>query len=326
MESAALEVALGIAVVFFLAATVVTAANEAITRFFNVRSKALWATLERLLSTSASAQTKVNLKFSAALAGNNDQFRPASGTAAAERAASAPGAVDLLATTSIASLDYVADGKRTKIWHIPKDVFAAALLELAKIKGAGTDATLAQKVGKLVEVYEGTPIGNFLSSLAVSGATTVDEFTTSVGAWFDGQMQRLTDSYRRLTKYFLAVIGLGVALVFNVDAVAISSGLANNADQRAAVVLLADDLDADGLACKDKTTGLDCAAGNLSSIKNLGMKVPFHGWSDTWKGQAFSDDVVHAAGIGLTALAVSLGGPFWFDTVGALAGLRRRKT
>jgi hypothetical protein len=346
VESTALEVGIGLAVIFFLTATVVTAANEALTRLLNFRSKALWATLGTLLTPSGSGtRNPLHLGFLRTVLNPGAGPRPTVPAAPHAPPAAPPAAVagapvvgavavaadptdDLVATPSVWSLDYVKGQGTTKVWNIPTDVFTGALLELATIKGAGD--TVESKVATLVDRYQGSPLGSYLAGISTSAAADLDKFTDHVGAWFDGQMQRLTDSYRRLTKYLLAAIGLLVAFAFNVDAIAIASGLATNADERQAVVLLADNLDESGLPCPDgteTTDALTCAAANLASLESIDVHYPFQtSWQDSWEAWFSQGWWAHLLGLFLTAFAVGLGGPFWFDTVGALAGLRRKQS
>jgi hypothetical protein len=366
MESTALEVGIGLAVIFFLTATVVTGVNEGITRAANLRSKALWKTLGTLLDPKA-GKKPIGLGFIKDLSpkGYKRPTVPEAPTTAnsADEKKTAAGLVD---TPSIWALEYTKSMRETKVWKIPTKVFTAALLELATIKGGG--GSLTEKVDKLTDEYGSTPFGQFLSANADSITKDVDKFFDHVGAWFDGQMERLTDSYRRVTKYLLAALGLLAAILFNVDAVGVASGLAGNADARQAIVLLADDLGPAGLPCptdgenggedsspttadrqsapadpehgdsptpgdegeeEQGTVDLKCAADNLASIENLGIAYPgTANWRSSWSndGDDLGQHTLHVLGLLVTAFAVGLGGPFWFDTVGVLAGLRRRQT
>ena len=327
MDSMALEVGIGLAVVFFVTATVVTAINEMLTRLLNVRSKALWTTLERLLEKQQQGMDKKSLSLGF--------LKPALSPGAGPRpkvqpAGAATPAAELASTPSIRALDYAHDHTTTKVWNIPTSVFVGALLEVAKTEADGQ--TLQAKVDALTAKYADSPLGSYLAQISEAGATSLDSFTSHVGAWFDGQMERLTDSYRRLTKYLLAGIGLGIAVAFNVNTLAVVTGLADNAEERQAVVLLAGDLDQSELSCpakpgdsvSDAQKAIACATNSLSSFDALDVHSPLdQGWRGSWSwGGAFW----HVVGLLLTALAVGLGGPFWFDTVGALAGLRRRQT
>ena len=57
MDSVVLEVAVGLTLVFYVTATLVTGMAEGLTRLLNTRSKLLWATLARLMTPSTSVTT-----------------------------------------------------------------------------------------------------------------------------------------------------------------------------------------------------------------------------------------------------------------------------
>lgn len=65
----------------------------------------------------------------------------------------------------------------------------------------------------------------------------------------------------------------------------------------------------------DKT--LADVADDIEEIEQLGIPIGWDGWPGTGKGQA-----AKIGGIAFTAVALSLGAPFWFGAVNKLVGLR----
>lgn len=350
MDSVILEVAIGLVTFFVIVSAIASAVNEIVTRMLNLRSKALWATFEGLLEErSDTSRETVGLNF---------LWNLVPGRGARPRLTSTPAATatnmeKLAATASFWSLDYVKDGQKSKLWQVPKEVFAAALLELARINGGADNDSVEKRVADLAEKYKDAPLGQYLHAVGGTVGKSVDTFTTTVGTWFDGQMTRLTASYRRLTKYTLFVFGLLIALVFNVDAIGILHSLATNAESRQAVVLVADDITAAGLVCAkegepqaspspseptDNPTGpggsadaqspeelIACAAQKIGGISNVGIAAfGTPDWRDAWGG-GFGGFGLNLLGLLVTALAASLGGPYWFDFLNFLTGVRRRE-
>ena len=71
MDSVVLEVAVGLALLYYVAATLVSGVAEGLTRLMDVRSKTLWAALTRLVTTSNTGKDSlgVPLVFKALLPG-----------------------------------------------------------------------------------------------------------------------------------------------------------------------------------------------------------------------------------------------------------------
>lgn len=253
----------------------------------------------------------------------------------------------LLGSASVSGLDYVRDqGRRTKVWWMDGRTFGSALWELAKerlpepslVAGQGdrleTDATEGVRV--LAEEWRGTPLGDYLASTALDRARSVDQFVANAGAWFDGQMEQLSLSYRRNVKYVLGAMGFGMALLFNLNAVGLATALIDDADARATLdaysqSLLAngcggggeraEDRAADAEACREAAQKVDEQLDELRTLDDLGVALLSTEWQ-AWRGMPAADELL---GMAVTAVAVSFGGVFWFDFLKFLTGIRRRR-
>lgn len=253
----------------------------------------------------------------------------------------------LLGSASVSGLDYVRDqGRRTKVWWMDGRTFGSALWELAKerlpepslVAGQGdrleTDATEGVRV--LAEEWRGTPLGDYLASTALDRARSVDQFVANAGAWFDGQMEQLSLSYRRNVKYVLGAMGFAMALLFNLNAVGLATALIDDADARATLdaysqSLLAngcggggeraEDRAADAEACREAAQKVDEQLDELRTLDDLGVALLSTEWQ-AWRGMPAADELL---GMAVTAVAVSFGGVFWFDFLKFLTGIRRRR-
>ena len=252
----------------------------------------------------------------------------------------------LLGSASVSGLDYVRNqGRRTKVWWMDGRTFGSALWELAKDRlpetgpgdGTGerleTDATEGVRV--LAEEWRGTPLGDYLASTALDRARSVDQFVANAGAWFDGQMEQLSLSYRRNVKYVLGAMGFAMALLFNINAVGLATALINDADARATLdaysqSLLAngcgsgeaggDQADADITACSEAARKVDEQLDELRTLDDLGVPLLSTEWR-AWRGTPGPSELL---GMAVTAVVVSFGGVFWFDFLKFLTGVRRR--
>lgn len=329
-NSVVVEVAVGLALVFFLVATVAAGVNQVLSRWADVRAKTLWRSLENLLTPTPTNGVNLGVLASLRLGGSRsssaNDSRPRTDPSAPKTAEATQ---LLLETPSIRSLDPVVDpGKPTKIENIPPRVFAMALLELAKVKGSNDGDSIAEKLKHLAQSYPGTPIAFFLESIAAPVGNDLDRYLDAVGGWFDDQMTRLSDIYRRNVRWVLLAIGLAACVAFNIDALEVGRTLRDDANLRAGVLVLSENVsdgDIAGCATTDPPeTQLQCARNLLDDLN--GLKLPVVGdWdADEWKRAWTGRPLEHGLGILLSAGAVSLGAPFWFDALRSLSGVRRR--
>jgi hypothetical protein len=329
MDSVVLEVAVGLALLYYVTATLVSGVAEGLTRLMNVRSKTLWSALGRMLDPQSSAGSSLGAPFVFQSLMPGGGGRPlVDATSTVKTTANAPADLlgELASVPSIRSLDYVTDA-HTKVANIPGKVFASALMELADTKAAG--GSIQQKLTALAANYQGSPLGAYLTTLTTQAGYSMDRLTDEIGSWFDAQMVRVTQTYRKNIKYILAVIGLLVAVVCNIDSLQVADALKGNADLRQVVVATAGQVDPDA-GCtiheSDPTKKtLECGLQDLAAFNAMRVVVPMtdgavERWQKTWSWQTAAP---HLLGLAVTTGAVALGGPMWFDFLMALTGRKK---
>jgi hypothetical protein len=341
MDSLVLEVAVGLALLYYVTATLVSGVAEGLTRLANVRSKTLWAALARMLAEGGSATKSLGVPFvarsllpggggrplvrSSSLVTSSDGGPPAdvtpTSTSTDERLS------ELAALPSIRSLDYVT-AAHTKVANIPGKVFASALMELATVKS--NDESIQGKLTTLANHYKGSPLGTYLATLTSQVGYSMDRVTDEIGSWFDAQMVRVSQTYRKNIKYVLAVLGLLVALVCNLDTMKVADSLRSNSDLRQVVVATAGTVQPQADCTlnppeSDPTLKtLKCGLQDLTAFDATGVVVPLtNGWTDRWTQSWTSGTVAHLLGLALTTGAIALGGPMWFDFLMLLAGRKK---
>jgi hypothetical protein len=161
----------------------------------------------------------------------------------------------------------------------------------------------------------------------------------SIEKWFDDSMDRVSGWYKRTSQYWMIAIALFIAVGLNASAIRLVERFEAEPTVRSAVVKQAeaaiDNKDfknqtkeeeeaATGKTAEPNATEQVEAAGKQASkaIGNIeDLKLPL--W---WAGEnvpvGWSQIAVAALGWLITAIAVSLGAPFWFDALGKLANLR----
>lgn len=268
---------------------------------------------------------------------------------------SAARAAALLGSASVSGLDYVRNqGRRTKVWWMDGRTFGSALWELAKDRlpetgpqdrpGERLETDATEGVRVLAEEWRGTPLGDYLASTALDRARSVDQFVANAGAWFDGQMDQLSLSYRRNVKYVLGAMGFAMALLFNLNALGLATALINDADARATLDAYSQSLLANGCgggggagagddeagseeggsvdltACSEAAQKVDAQLDELRTLDDLGVPLLSTDWR-AWRGTPGPSELL---GMAVTAVAVSFGGVFWYDFLKFLTGVRRR--
>lgn len=240
---------------------------------------------------------------------------------------------ELAAAPSIQGVDYVTTKgvmsrrSRTKVANIPGPVFATAMMEMASVK-APDGASLEGRVEALARYYDGSPLGQFLATVTHEG-DDLTKVTDQISGWFDAQMVRVTQTYRKNIKYILAVIGLLVAVVGNIDSLQVADALKGNADLRQVIVATAGKVEPDAGCTVNESDPtkktLECGLQDLASFNAMGVVIPMSDgavarWQKTWSWETAAP---HLLGLAVTTGAVALGGPMWFDFLMLLTGRKK---
>ena len=224
--------------------------------------------------------------------------------------------------------------------YIPTETFVMALFSQVMKRRLKTDppndltqpSSVADLRGAILKIeYEKVKEQLLMVVDAVSKsddeAKELAEAKKNVGKWFDNAMERVNGWYRRQTQLITLAIALVVALLFNADSILIYNSLSNDATLREAVVAMAQKTsDEDAGGANDANTALLTRApelrDELESIQLIGW--PATGAENdprSWPNEN-KDRGMRFLGWLFTALAVSLGAPFWFDTLNKLVNLR----
>ncbi len=148
--------------------------------------------------------------------------------------------------------------------------------------------------------------------LGESDASSLGRFRKSAEDWFDDAMDRVSGWYKRRAQIVAIVAALIVAVGLKADAVSIGEQLANEPTVRAAVVAKAEEAAGSEEDPRSAGESVDDAITELDALK-----LPL-----LWGADNDDIDLTVIVGLLITTIALSLGAPFWFDTLGKLAHLR----
>ena len=193
-----------------------------------------------------------------------------------------------------------------------------------------TDILLAgEEVEKLEDNISGLNIPAAvkyrLLTLLKQAGTDMQQFRAYLESWFDDTMARVSGWYKRNTQLILAVIAIVVAVALNANSLTIGERLWKDPTVRAAVVEQATSGNVSEQSSGTTQQRLNNAADNVDAVAKLGIPL---GWPSNPADPGHvsitgvGDGIDILAGWLLTVGAISLGAPFWFDTLSRLSRLR----
>jgi hypothetical protein len=174
--------------------------------------------------------------------------------------------------------------------------------------------------------------------LAIKSSASLEGVQAFLENWFDGAMDRVSGVYKRYTQGILLVLSAVLCILLNVNTLVIAQALAQNPTLRAAVTA-----DAQGAAnnpdftnaitssnTNEATNAIDTQVSQIQRIEGLPI-----GWGGAAlshlealfpKGANLLQTLIGAlealAGWLITAFAIMLGAPFWFDVLGKIMVIR----
>ncbi|HVE59492.1 MAG TPA: hypothetical protein VNB22_21965 [Pyrinomonadaceae bacterium] len=306
-----LDVVIGMIFVFLTLSLVCSAVNEIIEAWFNKRAQYLEKGMKELLSDPGT----VNSQMMAAIYNH----------------------------PLIAALfrgKYGVEGNNLPS-YIPAENFAGALIDvfLNSSNNPGTNITSPPTVvtsppsasfsidslRTLVDANITDPVlgpaAKALRALLDSAGNNPETLKKSVENWFDSSMDRVSGWYKRRTQVIILVLGLVVAIGTNADSITISNSLSHDKALRDSLVKAAEEYAKNDASQPGTNTPCSTAPNTakckldaeMDSIRKLGLPIGWN-WNDpNLVPQSWEGGLLKIFGWLITAFAISLGAPFWFD-------------
>lgn len=336
MGNVALDVVIGLVFIYLLYSLYATIIMEILSSYFGLRARNLRYALRRMLMDEVkdTRGTRIVNSFKsitgkASNLGNPELF---------ERFFAQP------------SIKYLGSGGvNNKPSYITAETFSSAIIDSIVISD-DPDISLLARIEMGVKglpdsAAAGEPVPSdtkkHLQSLLDKANNDLAKFKILLEEWFTETMDRASGWFKRTTQLFLSVIGLTIAISFNVDTLNIIRKLSNDTDARDQLVKMATDFTERNAsqieAIKtDQTLAANTLRERLDSLQNIktrlerdiqdSQNILSAGWSTTATPDGvFLYIVFHFWGYLFTALAISLGAPFWFDLLNKLVKLRSSK-
>jgi hypothetical protein len=229
-----------------------------------------------------------------------------------------------------------------------------ALALVGSLVTPGTEIPGMTAISNAVRALPESKIRDVLLSCLTEAGDDFGKLQNSIATCFDDAMDRLSGAYKRQIQWISMLVGLAVAIAFNADSFNVASTLWKDPDRRAAAVQMAESVAKESIAATGQqtlATGQPITDAQLkeqvekteTSLRSLPI-----GWSCTVKQQAAAStttpkpvmtwedsakqywecahkqriSVLQVLGWLLTAAALSLGAPFWFDLLNQFINLR----
>ncbi|HEY6187003.1 MAG TPA: hypothetical protein VIW80_04930 [Pyrinomonadaceae bacterium] len=180
-----------------------------------------------------------------------------------------------------------------------------------------------------IDLLGDTEVGRALRALSEQAGNSVEKMRAEIEAWFNSAMDRVSGWYKRRTKWIILGIGFILTVFLNVNSITIANSLYNHPTLRSLVVAQAEDFKNNNssraaASNQNATTAQADFMRNKAQIESLGLPI---GWPNGFRFVSPADDwwnyfLSPLIGWLLTAAAISMGAPFWFDLLNKVMVIR----
>lgn len=338
-NSVALDVVLGLVFIYLLYSLLVTVIGEIVSTWLGLRSQMLYKAINRMLTDSFFKNESLGLriKLMAKKVLGREENKPAT---FAQKFYQYP-SIKYLSKLEAAKNKFTESQLPS---YLSAENFATAIINILKERGAGT--SVSEQINYCLR-YNTCQIQQEtlkqLNNLYIDSGRDENLFQKKLENWFDDTMDRASGWYKRKIQWILFLVGFFIALIFNVDSIAITRKLSADKVTRGKVISMAvqsydSSAQSSGYFLNnafsdspgEKYKALLAEADSANMVMGIGWddisdseigfgrytlkaKLPYHALnpfgSNFW-------------GLVITAIALSLGAPFWFDLLKKLVSIR----
>lgn len=219
----------------------------------------------------------------------------------------------------------------TKPSYIPSKTFARVIVDMFS-PATGTGSRTVQDFAKGVKDNpDAQPeLKQNLLILVDESGNDIEKLMAGLEGWFNNSMDRISAWYKNKSQGMLLFLALCFSIFMNADSIQIAKNLYNDGALRSALVAQAQAYAKENVSLAqqsgDTATGQDKKEEmdkQIQRIQNLGLKI---GWDketyDSLMRSSVNEWLFKLIGWLITAIAVSLGAPFWFDMLNKLVSIR----
>jgi len=221
--------------------------------------------------------------------------------------------------------------------YIPSHAFALTLMDMIAPASLSSYPKKIEEIREIVNKIQNDKLKQTLLVLTGEAGSEMSKLRENIEKWFNDAMDRVSGWYKRKVQIIIAILALVVSVILNADTFMITKYLINDKPMRAAIVEVAQEAVKQPIPSDQKLPGSEEKTGvapsstpetSLEKIRYVQkelQKLPLPlGWYKAPK--EFEDWVIKLLGILFTAIAVSLGVPFWFDVLDKILKIRQAQS
>jgi hypothetical protein len=214
-----------------------------------------------------------------------------------------------------------AGSKRNLPSYIPTRNFCLAILNIVAPEGDGSIASIRESVTRI----DNPKVRTALLAMLNDAGNDLARFRDNLESWFNSAMERASGWYKRRAQVVIFVLGFAAAILLNVNSITIAKDLWSNKAKRDVLVSAAQGY----LGKQSQPAGVNAPAAaldpglknDLDELQRLGLTFGRKPSGDGPRAQLWIY-LAAIAGWLVTACAVSMGAPFWFDVLNKISVVR----
>lgn len=306
--SAIFDTMIGLVLIYLVLSMVSMSINEAISGLVRLRGKVLFAEIGRILD-----DPEVRDRF-----WSSGLICSLSRTAKTERMANSEAPSFICATTFATAL---VDALRKIDTAANADDKSAAERPITQPQAdgtaiateAGADRQNEQGLAALVDkIREDSILRDVLTGFASQVGRSEEQFKGAIAAWFDQVMDRATGVYKRYMQLISLLVALFIAFAVNADTLSMADAIWQDEALQTQLVDLSRKQVEQGLPAAQEQT----LTRSISTLTRDLHPLPL-GWASGGENVFWK-----IVGLLLTAFAMTLGAPFWFDLLSRFVKIR----
>ena len=207
--------------------------------------------------------------------------------------------------------------------YLSSDSFQSILFDVL-LEGEGLD-----RIQERIDSLPDRDLKQVLNQLLNDADYRLDAFRSNICKWYDNVMDRASGWYKRNVQKILVAVGLAIAVIFNADTIAIYERLESDPEALQQILTLADDylVVQGGSPTATEDPVIRESLDKINYLINQEIDEASAPLGLGWGGLdvqslSWQDWLLKVLGWIVTALAVSLGAPFWFDLLKRLVNIR----
>jgi hypothetical protein len=203
--------------------------------------------------------------------------------------------------------------------YINASTFSTAMINVLR-KASNANDVFNEYLKELEGKSDRTDTEEIIYNLLVEAGGSIDKLKNLLGNWYNETMDRVAGWYKRRIQLITFVIGVVIAFSLNVDTIGIAKKLTGESDARMEMVKMATEYvsqsapaDSTHILVQEEMEKIIDDIHKQESIITMAWPPFDLRTSAFWR---------YVLGCLITAIALSLGAPFWFDILNKLVKLR----